>query len=102
MVKNSIVCLLCLALVLFSLQGCKSKAALVRGAAPSDSEIEADIRSRIAEAGMPPVRVFVMQKRVVLSGFVPNSETKEGVLAIARSTPDVLSVADDVQVKKIK
>jgi osmotically-inducible protein OsmY len=102
MVKNSIVCLLCLALALFGLQGCKSKAALLSDAVPSDNEIEADIRSRIAEAGMPPVRVFVMQKRVVLSGLVPNIATKEKVLAIARSTPDVLSVADDVQVKKIQ
>jgi osmotically-inducible protein OsmY len=90
------------ALALFSLQGCKGKAALVKEAATSDSEIEADIRSRIAEAGVPRVRVFVMQGRVTLSGVLPNREAKDEVLAIARSTPDVLSVADDLQVKKIQ
>ncbi len=100
--KRCFVCLLCLALALFSLEGCKGKAALVREAAPSDSEIEADISSRIAEAGVPRVRVFVMQGRVTISGFVPDREAKEKVLDIAKSTPDVVSVADDVLVKKIR
>ena len=101
-VKNSLLCLLCVVFLLFAFQGCKSKTAAMKEGAPSDSEIAAQIRSRIAETGLQPPRVFAMQGRVALSGVVPNREAKEKMLAIAKDTPDVTSVSDDLQIKKIQ
>ena len=101
-VKSSVLCLLCAVFLFFAFQGCKSKTSLMREGAPSDSELAAQIKSRIAEAGLPPVRVFAIQGRVALSGVAPNREAKEKMLAIARDTPDVLSVSDDLQIKKIQ
>jgi osmotically-inducible protein OsmY len=57
---------------------------------------------RIAEEGLPPVRVFVFDGRVTLSGSVPSQEIKEKIIAVAKSVKGVLLVTADLQLQKIR
>jgi osmotically-inducible protein OsmY len=100
--KKGLLCLLCLALALCVLQGCK----VVRPAAThepvADSAIASEVRGRIAEEGLPPVRVFVLEGRVTLSGSVPSQEIKEKIITLAKSVEGVLLVVPDLQLQKIR
>jgi hypothetical protein len=101
-VKKGALCLICLVLLFFSLQGCKSGAGAMKEEKIPDSTIAAEICSSLAEAGLPPVRVFVIEGRVVLSGVVPSPEAKEKAIAIARNTPGVTLVSNDLELQKIR
>ncbi len=100
--KKSLLCLSCLVLALCVLHGCKSvNPAKTQGLLP-DSAIAAEVRARIERAGLPPVRVFVLDGRVTLSGTVPSQEAKQKMIAAARSVKGVSLVAADLELQKIR
>ena len=68
----------------------------------ADSAIAADVRARIAEDGLPPVRVFVLDGRVTLSGSVPSQEIRQKMIAAAKSVKGVSLVTPDLQLQKIR
>jgi hypothetical protein len=93
-------CLLCLVAASFVLQGCAGRAASTKDVKVPDTEIAAGIKAGLAEAGFEPVRVFVLDGRATLSGFVPTSEAKQRMIALARGVRGVTSVIDDLQVAR--
>lgn len=100
--KKGLLCLLCLALAFCILHGCK----ILRPAAThdlvADRAIVSEVTGRIAEEGLPPVRVFALEGRVTLSGSVPSQEIKEKIIAAAKSVKGVLLVTPDLQLQKIR
>ncbi|MGD0230415.1 MAG: BON domain-containing protein [Syntrophorhabdales bacterium] len=61
-----------------------------------------EVRAKIAGAGITQVRVFVLGRRVTLTGFVPSPEAKERVIALAKGARGVQAVIDDLQVRKTR
>jgi osmotically-inducible protein OsmY len=100
--KKGLLCLLCLALALCVLHGCKFFKAAATGGKLPDSVIASEISARIAQAGLPPVRVFVLDGRVTLSGAVPSQEVKQKMIAIAKSMEDVSLVTADLRLQKVR
>ncbi len=100
--KRGLLCLLCLALALCMLHGCKSSRSASTRDLIADNVITAEIRARIAGEGLPPVRVFVLDGRVTLSGSVPSQEIKEKIIVVAKSVQGVSLVTADLQLQKIR
>jgi len=100
--KKSLLCLFCLALTLCTLHGCKILRPAAKPELVADSAIASGVRGRIAEEGLPPVRVFVLDGRVTLSGSVPSQEIREKIIAVAKSVEGVLLVTADLQLQKIR
>ncbi len=100
--KNVLLCLLCLAQVLSILYGCKITSPAAPPKTVADSALASDVRARIAEEGLPPVRVFVLDGRVTLSGAVPSQEIREKTIAAAKSVGGVTLVTPDLQLQKIR
>jgi osmotically-inducible protein OsmY len=100
--KKGLLCLLCLALVFCILHGCKILRPAATHELAADSAIASEVRGRIAHAGLPPVRVFVLDGRVTLSGSVSSQETKEKIIAVAKDVKGVLLVTPDLQLQKIR
>jgi len=101
-IRTGLLCLLCLALVLFTFHGCKTLRPAAKPEPVADSAIASGIKGRIAEEGLPPVRVFVLEGRVTLSGSVPSQEIREKIITIAKSVKGVLLVTADLQLQKIR
>ncbi len=100
--KKGLLCLLCLVLALCILHGCKSLKMTSTHEFAADSAITAEVRARIAGEGLPPVRVFVLDGRVTLSGSVPSQEIKEKIIVAAKSVKGVSLVTADLQLQKIR
>jgi osmotically-inducible protein OsmY len=100
--KRGLSCLLCAALAVCILQGCKSWTGAKTHEKLTDRAIAAEIRAKILEAGLPPIRVFVLEGRVTLSGIVPKEEAKERVIALAKSVRGVASVSEDLAIEKLR
>jgi osmotically-inducible protein OsmY len=100
--KKYLLCLLCLALTFCILHGCKSSKPASTHELVADSLIAAEVRARIAGEGLPPVRVFVLDGRVTLSGSVPSQEIKEKILVAAKNVKGVSLVTADLQLQKIR
>jgi len=67
-----------------------------------DSAIAAEIRAKMLEAGLPPIRVFVLEGRVTLSGVVPKEEAKQRIIDLAKSVRGVVSVSQDLTIEKLR
>ncbi len=100
--KKGLLCLLCLALALCILHGCKTSKPSATHQLVADRAIVSEVMSRIAEEGLPRVRVYVLDGRVTLSGSVPSQEIKEKIIAVAKSVEGVLLVTPDLQLQKIR
>jgi len=100
--KKGLLCLLCLALALCILHGCKILRPAAKPELVADSAIASEVRGRIAHAGLPQVRVFVLDGRVTLSGSVSSQEIKEKIIAVAKNVKGVLLVTPDLQLQKIR
>ncbi len=100
--KKGLSCLLCLALAFCILHGCSFLRPQETDEKLSDTVIASEIRARIEQAGLPPVRVFVLDGRVTLSGTVPSQEAKQKIVALAKSVEDVVLVTADLQLQKIR
>lgn len=100
--KKSLVGLLCLVLAVCTFYGCKVLSPTPPPKIAADTAIASGVRARIAEEGLPPVRVFVLDGRVTLSGSVPSQEIKEKMIAAAKSVEGVLLVTPDLQLQKIR
>lgn len=72
-------------------------------ASPSDTSPDQQITRRIEEAiqarmrsDAPPINVAVQGATVTLTGHVANQETKDALNSLARATPGVLNVTDNL------
>jgi osmotically-inducible protein OsmY len=99
--RKSIFLALCLALAFCSLCGCRLLRPPPDREVP-DNAIASEVRARIAEVEQLPIRVFVLEGRVTLSGSVPSQEIKQKIIAAAQSVKGVSLVSDDLQLKKIR
>jgi osmotically-inducible protein OsmY len=99
--RQSALWVLCLALALCTLYGCKIFRPPAGRGVP-DNAIAAEVRARIADVELLPVRVFVLDGRVTLSGSVPTQEIRQKIIAAAKSVKGVSLVSDDLQLKKIR
>jgi len=93
--------MLLLAFALCMPQGCKTGTRSAAQERPTDRSIAAEIRAKIAEAGFPSIKVFVLDGRVTLYGTVPSEEGKQRVLAIARESWGIASVSEDLAIEKL-
>ncbi len=91
----------CFAMVSCMLFGCKYLRPPPGPEVP-DTILAAEIRDRIADVEPLPIRVFVLDGRVTLSGFVSSPETKQKIIAVAKSVHGVSRVSDDLQLKKMR
>lgn len=98
--RRGLAWVLCLALALCILQGCKSGTGRVVQGKTTDRTIADEIRAKVVEAGFPPIRVFVLDGRVTLSGVVPKEEAKQEVIDLAKSVRGVVSVSQDLAIEK--
>jgi hypothetical protein len=100
--KKGLLCLFFPALAVCILYGCKVLSPAAPPKLAPDSAIASGVRARIAEEGLPPVRVFVLDGRVTLSGSVSSQEIKEKIIAAAKSVEGVSLVTPDMQLQKIR
>lgn len=67
-----------------------------------DRNMALALRRRILDQGPLPgaaLRIHVLQQRALLMGQVPNDRQKARILATARQIPDILAVADYLEVR---
>lgn len=100
--RKSCVWALCLALALCALYGCKILRPPPAGREVPDTAIAAEVRARVSEVAPLSVRVFVLDGRVTLSGFVPSQEIRQTIIAAAKSVKGVSLVSDDLQLEKMR
>ncbi len=99
--RKGVLLALCLALSFCVLCSCRFLRRPAEREIP-DSAIASEVRARVAEVEQLPIRVFVLDGRVTLSGSVSSQEIKQKIIAAAKSVEGVSLVSDDLQLKKIR